>query len=225
MRSSRQPRRLRLLIIAVMAAFLCNACALFVMEALPKKPPELAGVQKEKGYAGVTCRKVLVVGLARDAHRESALETGFIDRFANRGVEVVSSSMVVPDLGALRDEKALHKQMAQQQIDAVITVAVRDVPSTGPFVWHPAAGSPSWAEASRDWKEAREPEKIAESQNNARFEIALWDSASMKRRWVASSKPFNRYDQAEEAYRAADSAVYQLLKGKVLKPVSEAAGK
>ena len=225
MNSTRYLRQTGLLIIVLMAVFLCNACALFVMEALPKKPPELAGVQKEKDYKGVACRKVLVVGLSRNAHREGALETGFVDRFANRGVDVVGSVLAVPELGALRDEKALRKQMEEQQIDAIITVAVRDVSGPGPFLWHPAAGNPSWTEASLDWKEAQVQEKVAEAQNNARFEITLWDSASMKRRWVASSHPFNRFEQAQEAYSTADSAVYQLLKGKVLQPAPRAAGK
>lgn len=210
------------LALLITTALLCNSCALMIMSALPKKPAKLAGTAKESAYPGLACRKVLVVGLSDDATREVLLENGFVDRLAGNGVQVIGSLVAVSKLDTLKDETVLRRRMAEQQIDAVLTVVIKDVPeaaTAAPFVWHSDKVNPSWAEACRHWKDSAETDlRSRPRQGSARFEIALWDAASLKRRWQASSYPFDRYDQPKEIYHAADSAAYQLLKEHVLYP-------
>ena len=141
------------------------------------------------------------------------MENAFTDRFTQPGLHPVVGSIILPDLASLKDRAIIDKLVREEQIDKVITIEVKDVADKD---------MPGWL---RIWLATPLPKgdltDVAPSRGmakNVRFEIGLWDAKALKREWTGTTHPVELFEILRHVYAAADSAVYTLIKEKILRP-------
>ena len=186
-RSSRAAwsRRARLGAIAAFAL----ACA-----ALPSAPvadtPSLHDAWKGPGGAGHgEFRKLLVVGITRNAPARRRFEDLFVSVLRGRDAQAKTSYSMAPDLDNVPDPNKVVETLFAEQVDGVITVRLVSLDGRNEEQWGKA------------WRaELEQPVKIrpyvteslkqlAPDADTHGVEFALWDVQTGERLWAGRSGP------------------------------------
>ena len=69
-----------------------------------------------------TFRKVMIVGITDDLKVRHHFEDKFVSHLRSRRIQAITSHSLVPDLGNIEAEDEIRREMASQEVDAVITV-------------------------------------------------------------------------------------------------------
>ena len=202
------------LVLLLMVLFL-SSCALMVISSFLDGPEKLAGTQKDRNYQGSECRNVLVIGLIENISQRVGVENALTDQFTQPGLHPIVGSIILPNLSLLKDRAIIDKLVREEQIDKVITIAVNDVADKDMSGW------------LRIWLATPFPKvdltdvipSAGEGMTkNIRFEIGLWDAKTLKREWIGTTHPVERFEILRYANEPAGSAVHTLIKEKIIRP-------
>ncbi len=191
----------------------------------------LTNTWRDPGYTGGALKKLLVVGITRDATIRRTFEDIFSAQLKSRGVEAIPSYTLIPEDGQA-DEATLRAAVKKSGVDAVITTRVvgidqRTATSPGyvqsygapvypyPFaIGVPPPGVGFYGYYANTWSYYQPPTTY--TYEEATLETSLFDAASGKLVWVATSVTFETQATAKASSELAKIIIDQLTKDKLI---------
>jgi hypothetical protein len=190
-----------------------TSCGMIIAQHIMASPDKLAGTKKAGNYQGDECRNILIIGLIENTSQQVGVENAFTDRFTKPGLHPIAGSIMLPDRASLKDRAIIDKLVQEKQIDKIITVEIKDVDDKDMPGWlH------SWLSTPLPNDELNNIAPSKGTTNNIRFEISLWDTKTLKREWTGTTNPGESFETMQHVYQAADSAIYTLIKEKIIRP-------
>ena len=165
---------------------------LLFLVAAKQGPPRLVDEWTNPDVDRERFTKVMVVGITDDRQARHHFEDKFVSHLRSRNIQAVTSHTLVPDLADIEAEDDIHREIASQKIDAVITVRLVALDKTNesawPDAWRKELDSDTTA---REMIEASLP--VAERKSpKYGVEVTLWEMATGARVWSGRSGVFPR---------------------------------
>jgi hypothetical protein len=100
-------------------------------------PTTLKSVWKDDAYHGGHLKKVLIIGVDRNATVKTLLEDEFAEQLKARGTEAIQSHRIFPE-EEIPDKRVMAAKVNELQIDALLIATLKDVADTGLYETYPA---------------------------------------------------------------------------------------
>jgi len=191
----------------------------------------LTSTWRDPGYSGGGLKKLLVVGITRDATIRRTFEDIFSAQLKSSGIEAIPSYTLMPEDGQA-DEATLKAAVKKSGADGVVTTRVvgidqRTATSPGytyyygaPVYPYPyAIGAPPpgvgfYGYYANTWSYYQPPTTY--TYEEATLETSLFDAASGKLVWVATSVTFETQAAAKASSELAKIIIDQMTKEKLI---------
>jgi hypothetical protein len=190
-----------------------SSCGVIIAQEIMASPDKLAGTKKAANYQGAESRNILIIGLIADSSQQVGVENAFTDRFTKPGLHPIAGSIILSDLASLKDRAIIDKLVQEKQIDKIITIEIKDFADKDMPVW-----LRDWLSTPLPQDELTNIDPSKGTTNNVRFEISLWDTKTLTRKWIGTTNPSESFDLTRPAYTAADSALLSMTKENIIRP-------
>jgi hypothetical protein len=165
---------------------------LLVVPALAAKQVRLVDLWRNPSFERRAFQKFVVVGIADDIEVRKQFENKFVSHLRGRGAQALVSYVAAPDLTALPSREQMIEFIADEEVDAAISVRVVALGGRADDEW-----GESWRAEIRGAGTLRELIEESLPVDNAKsprygVEATLWDTESGLRIWAGRTDPYTR---------------------------------
>jgi hypothetical protein len=157
-------------------------------------------------------KRMMVIGLDSDPGGRRRFEDICSQQMRMKGVDVVASHRLFPDLFALHDQDKVGGLMAKKGVEGAITVEVSQSREHDHKSWGAAWGVARFLDRDAGRAVAAAGLISFASSGNVGLNVELWDGAGMKQVWGAQVSSYKATDVQQFVTQFADFLLDELTK-------------